>query len=142
LADPVALDSIHLKNAVFEVNFGSRLSNSRVCSIIKKEVTERIKNGGNVDVAGIQCWSLLNQAFCFNAITYRYETFGINCNDREFTTSEYLDIKDLTAQLSIGWINTLCSRAFNWTAGKQKETGISDAKAANLAIGSVIRQLT
>ena len=93
-------------------------------------------------MSGIQCWYILNRAYSFNSIAYRYQTFGINGGDRDFTTSEYLDLKDLTTQLSIGWIRTLCHRAFNWTAGKQKETGMSDDKAANLAIGSVIRQFT
>lgn len=121
LSEPTGLDSSHLKNAIFEVNFGPPLSNSRVCSIVKKEITARIKSSGDVELTGIQCWHLLNQAYCFNAIAYRYETYGINPDARELTTSEYLDIKDLTSQLPIGWINTLCRRAFNWTANKQKK---------------------
>lgn len=140
--EPTTCDAVHLKNAIFEFNIEPQLPNSRACVAIKKEIIERINAGESIALAGVQCWFLLNQAYCFNAIAYRYQTFGINAGERDFTTSEYLDLKDLSTQLSIGWINTLCHRAFNWTAGKQKETGISDFKAANLAIGSVIRQFT
>lgn len=142
IAEPAALDAIHLKNAVFEFNIEPQLTNGRVCTAIKKEIVERLYSGEHIALAGLQCWFLLNQAYCFNAIAYRYQTFGIDSGERDFTTAEYLDLKDLSTKLSTGWINTLCHRAFNWTAGKQKETRMPDSKAASLAIGSVIRQFT
>lgn len=140
---PEDLELEHLMLATLEVNFGTRLTNNNVCSIIKKEFVNRLKRSESDHAdAGFQCWSLLNQAYCFNAISYRHETYHLTEGKRDFTTSEYIDLQNLSAQLAAGWINALCRRAFNWTAGKQKESGLSDEKAADMAIGSVIRQLT
>lgn len=137
-----SLGSEVLINAIFELNIKPRQSHSRACKDVKREICARILAGDDIAMEAMPCWLLLNQAYCFNTIAYRIQTFDLNVESLELTTSEYLDLKELSSQLSIGWIHTLCHRAFTWTAGKQKETGMSDAKAAKLAIGSVIRQFS
>lgn len=140
--DPNAdnIENHELKGVAFEINQEKRQANNRICSAIKKELIKRAKEKSDFHQAGFRCWQILNQAYCFNAIAYRFESFGIDPGEREFTTAEYIDFKELAGQLSIDWINTLCHRAFNWTAGKQKENGMPDSRAANLAISSVLRQ--
>lgn len=132
-----------LKDCQFEVNSEAPLSIGRVCTQIKKEIIKRIKSeNADLPQSFLNCWQLLNQAYCFNSINYRHASYGFEKGKRNLTTAEYMDLKDLANQLSIGWINTLVRRAFNWSAGKQKETQMSDARAADLAIGATIRQLT
>ena len=140
--ESATLELSDIQQATFEINVEPKLPNSMLAKLVKKEIFVRIKANRDIALTGLHCWHLLTQAYCYSAIAYRYQSFGIDAAEREFTTSEYLDLRDLTTQLSIGWIHALCHRAFNWTAGKQKETGMSDTKAAGLAIGSVIRQFT
>lgn len=135
-----SLDSELLINAIFEVNVKPRQSHSLVCRSIKRIIDARVLAGEDIAKEAMPCWFMLNQAYCFNSIAYRYRTFNLNVENPEFTTSEYFDLKELATQLSAGWINTLCHRAFTWSAGKQKETGMSDVSAAKLVIGSVTRQ--
>lgn len=132
--------SSELQAATFEMNIVTQQTNSRLCTITKKELLKRATSDAGFDQAALQCWQTLNQAYCFNAIAYRFESFGIDPGERQFTTAEYIDFKELAGQLSIDWINTLCQRAFIWSAGKQKENRLPDKQTTNLAISSVLRQ--